>query len=146
MLYNPKNILDRHNARLYLENLLKGDVPFEIRKKVARRTLKQNAYLHLLLSYFAAETGNTLDYVKMQYFKLTVNREMFVREKYDSLLNRNVRYIASTSELSTEEMTTAIERFRNWSSAEPGIYLPEATSQDEIIAMQIEIEKFKKYL
>lgn len=145
MIYNPKNPLDVKNARLYFDKLIKGDMPFEITKKAGRRSLKQNAYLHLILSYFASLTGNTLDYVKLHLFKIVVNPQIFIAEKEDMLIGRT-KYIRSSAELTTDEMTTAIERFRNWSADVASIALPDATSEEELIYMQQEVERYKNYL
>lgn len=43
-------------------------------------------------------------------------------------------------------MTTAIQRFRNWSSMEAGIYLPEPSDQEFLDHIQNEIERHKEYL
>ena len=44
----------------------------------------------------------------------------------------------STADLDTKELTTAIDKFRDYSSAEAGIYLPEP--KDLAILQDIEIE------
>ena len=40
----------------------------------------------------------------------------------------------------------SIDRFRNWAAAEAGIYIPDPTSKDELLLMQIEVEKNKSFL
>lgn len=145
MLYDLGNQLDLQNARTRLENLIRRGCIVEIREIRQRRTIPQNSYLHLLLGYFASQTGNTLEWVKQQYYKRLCNPDLFVGEKDDKLLGK-VKYIKSSTQLNTEEMNLSIERFRNWAASEAGIYLPEPTSAAEIAALQIEVERYKTYL
>lgn len=145
MVYNLSNPLDVQNAKTRLELLIKRGCIIELTEKMQKRTLNQNSYLHLLLGYFASQTGNTLEWVKQQYYKKLCNPDLFIGEREDRFLGR-VRYVRSSADLRTDEMNLSIERFRNWSASEAGIYLPEATSDAEIAAMQIEVERYKTYL
>lgn len=145
MVYNLSNQLDVQNAKTRLELLIKRGSIVELTEKKQKRSLNQNAYLHLLLGYFASQTGNTLEWVKQQYYKKLCNPDLFIGEREDLFLGR-VKYVRSSADLRTDEMNLSIERFRNWSAAEAGIYLPEATSEAEIAALQVEVERFKTYL
>ena len=145
MVYNLSNQLDVQNAKTRLELLIKRGSIVELTEKKQKRTLNQNAYLHLLLGYFASQTGNTLDWLKQQYYKKLCNPDLFIGEREDLFLGR-VKYVRSSADLRTDEMNLSIERFRNWSAAEAGIYLPEATSEAEIAALQVEVERYKTYL
>ena len=145
MIYNFKSHLDIQNARARLEMLINKQCVAELTEKKPKRSLRQNAYLHTLLGYFASQTGNTLEWVKQQYYKKLCNPDLFIGEKVDKFLGR-VKYVRSSADLNTEEMNLSIERFRNWSAMEAGIYLPEPTNEAEIAAMQIEVERYKTYL
>jgi hypothetical protein len=145
MTYDLTNQLDVQNAKTRLELLIKRGSIVDITEKKQKRTLSQNAYLHLLLGYFASQTGNTLEWVKQQYYKKLCNPDIFIGERDDQFLGR-VRYVRSSADLRTDEMNLSIERFRNWSASEAGIYLPEPTSEAEIAAMQVEVERYKTYL
>lgn len=145
MIYNLSNQLDVQNAKTRLELLIKRGCVVELSEKKAKRSLSQNRYLHLLLGYFASQTGNTLEWVKQQYYKKLCNPDLFIGEREDLFLGR-VKYVRSSADLRTDEMNLSIERFRNWSAAEAGIYLPEATSEAEIAALQVEVERYKTYL
>ena len=145
MLYNLSSPLDVQNARTRLEMLVKRGCTIELSEKKAKRSLSQNRYLHLLLGYFASQTGNTLEWVKQQYYKKLCNPDIFIGEREDLFLGR-VKYVRSSADLRTDEMNLSIERFRNWSATEAGIYLPEATSEEEIAALQVEVERYKTYL
>ena len=145
MIYNLSSQLDVLNARTRLEFLIKRGCIVELIEKKQKRTINQNAYLHLLLGYFASQTGNTLEWVKQQYYKKLCNPDLFIGEREDKFIGR-VRYVRSSADLRTDEMNLSIERFRNWSASEAGIYLPEATSEAEIAALQVEVERYKTYL
>ena len=145
MLYDLSNPLDVQNARVRLEFLIKRSCIAELTEKKQKRTLNQNSYLHLLLGYFASQTGNTLEWVKQQYYKKLCSPDIFIGEKDDPFLGR-VKYVRSSADLRTDEMNLTIERFRNWSASVAGIYLPEATNEAEIAALQVEVERYKTYL
>ena len=48
--------------------------------------------------------------------------------------------------MTTEEMTEAIERFRNWASKEVGIYLPAPHEHELLIQMAIETQRQSKFI
>ena len=145
MVYNLSSQLDVQNARVRLESLVKRSCIIELTEKRQKRTLDQNAYLHVLLSYFAAMTGNTLRWVKEEYYKKLCNPDLYIYMKDDPFLGR-VPITRSSSDLRTDEMSLSIDRFRNWAAQEGGIYLPDATSKEEIASMSIEVERYKTYL
>lgn len=145
MIYNLSSQLDAQNAKTRLELLIKRGSVIELTEKKQKRSLSQNAYLHLLLGYFASQTGNTLEWVKQQYYKKLCNPDLFIGEREDSFLGR-VKFVRSSADLRTDEMNLSIERFRNWSAAEAGIYLPEPTNEAELAALQVEVERYKTYL
>lgn len=146
MTYNLSNALDAEGARTRLEALIKKGAVAELTEKRLGRTLSQNAYLHLIIGYFASQTGNTAEWVKQQYYKETCNPDLFLREKYDDLLGKRVKYLRSSTDLNTEEMSLSIDRFRNWSAAEAGIYLPDAMNQAEMAALMAEVERYRAYI
>lgn len=146
MLYNCSNPLDKANflerAKLLAE---RGDV-VEMRTK-KQRTLKQSAYLHCLFDYFGCQYGEDGAYVKEEYFKKLINPDYFVLKKgVDRFTGKEHWQVRSTADLTTEEMSVCIDRFRNWSSKEAGIYLP--TPEEGLLLRQCEIEisKAQRYL
>ncbi len=138
-IYDTSKSEDKNRAEAYFEQLIKSGSVIELKKK-QKRTLNQNSYLHLILSWFASETGYTLEYVKTEFFKRLCNPDIF-NVNVHGIFGR-VKDLRSTTELDTKEMTTAIDRFRNWSGSEAGIYLP-APNEDEYL-QQIEIEISRK--
>lgn len=146
MKYDISNSLHREQARKRLEALLsKEHGIIDLSEVKPQRSIKQNKYLHLLLGFFASEYGETIEYVKEQYFKLAANRSIFLRERDDKLAGR-VSYLRSTRDLDKGEMQMAIERFRNWSSINAGIYLPSADEHRLLELAEIEISRNKNFL
>ena len=142
MIYDLKNQVHRDQFSRRSNSLFeKGQDVVELKVRTSR-SLRQNAYLHLILGWFAAETGNTREYVKREYFKRLVNAEIFVRLVDDRWLGKT-EIILSSAEVSKEEMTIAIERFRNWSSQEAGIYLPSADEKNYLEQMEIELGRYR---
>lgn len=145
MLYDLHNALQIENFKIRVEKFLQKKAVVELTEKKERRSLAANAYLHVILSYFAAVTGNTMSYVKLNYYKLHCNRDIFVVEQDDKLIGKK-HIIRSSSTLTSDEMSLSIERFRNFASAEAGIYIP---SGEESLALQqcrIEIERNKEFI
>lgn len=91
------------------------------------------------------QTGNTLDDVKNNYFKKYCNHELFVTTKtYEHI--GEVEVLRSSAELTTGELTTAIERFRNWAASEAGIFLPSPDEEEFLVAIEKEMQKHRDWL
>ena len=136
MIYNPNKQIDVQNARTRLEWLILNKKLFELTQKRERRSVSQNSYLHLIFSWFAMQTGYTIEEVKQELFKRHVNKQIFCDGKKDGVVE--IVKWRSTSSLDTKEMTMAIDRFRDFSSKEAGIYLPEPN--DLAMLQDIEIQ------
>lgn len=145
MVYDTSNPLDKANFLLRAKKLADKGAIIELTEKKPRRSLPQNKYLHVLLAYFGTQTGNTLEWVKQQYYKKLVNPDLFIREKEDKYLGR-IKALRSSADLDTAEMSLSIERFRNWAAQEVGVYLPSADEYIIIQQMEIEIERNKEFL
>lgn len=145
MLYDTSNPLDKANFLLRAKKLAESGVIVDLTEKKPRRSLPQNKYLHVILAYFGTQTGNTLEWVKQQYYKKLVNPDLFIREKEDKYLGR-IKVLRSSADLDTSEFSLSIERFRNWAAQEVGIYIPSADEAILIQQMEIEIERNKEFL
>ena len=145
MIYNLSSPLDKANFLLRTKKLAESGVIVDLTEKKPRRSLPQNKYLHVILAYFGAQTGNTLEWVKQQYYKKLVNPDLFIREKEDKYLGR-IKVLRSSADLDTNEFSLSIERFRNWAAQEAGIYIPSADEAILIQQMEIEIERNKEFL
>lgn len=144
MLYDLTNPLDRDRFKRRCNALFTKQGIVELTEKT-QRSSQQNKYLHLLLGYLAMETGNELDYVKEIFYKRAANKDLFVRENDDQILGK-VEYLRSSADLSKEEMTLSIDRFRNWSSQTAGIYLPTANEQEFLASIEYEMSRYKQWI
>lgn len=145
MRYDGANELHAAQARARLEKLIRGRKVFDLTEKKPQRSLSQNSYMHVILAYFACQYGETAEYVKREYFKKLVNPATFIREREDRFLGR-IKYLRSSADLTTDEMTLCIDRFRNWSAESAGIYLPIPDEGRLISLMEIEIERNKEFI
>ena len=149
MLFVLSNEKDRQDFRRYVNDVYlwgceKGGV-VEIKKRHRPRSLQQNAYLHVCLALFASEFGLTLEEVKYDIFKKKCNAEIFV-SKRKNRRGQEISYIRSSSDLDTAEMTQAIERFRNFSAMEAGLYIPAPDEHDAILEAEKQIARYAEYL
>ena len=151
-LYNLNNPYDRQRFKEKANALVAAREYVELKKKHTQRSLAQNSYLHLLLGYFASEFGYTLEEVKVDgyeskfdIFKKHCNPDIFIRQRRNKRGNE-VRYVRSSTELDKEEMTRAIERFRNYSSAQCGLYLPEPNEHESIFFAQQQVEAYQEFM
>lgn len=92
-------------------------------KKWANRTLSQNAYLHLILGYFAATYGYSMFHTKVRIFKMIVNPEYLTKERV-SKDGECFLDIISTKDLDKATFALCTDRFLNY-SAKGGLRLPE---------------------
>ena len=144
-LYNLKNPYDRQKFKERANAMVLAQEYVELTKKHTQRSLAQNSYLHLLLGYFASEFGYTLEEVKFEIFKKTCNPDIFIRQRRNKR-GYEVKYVRSSSELDKLEMTRAIDRFRNYSSAQCGLYLPEANEHEAIFFAQQQVEQYQNFV
>ena len=140
MIYDLKYPKQVKEAYAYLENLEEHQCKVEIKKKSPLRSLNQNAYLHMILGYFAACYGCSLDEAKVDFYKRTCNREIFERER-ENKNGQKVKYLRSSATLDTKEFTLTIDRFRSWSAMVAEIYLPAPNEEQFLEFCQREIEK-----
>lgn len=146
MVYDLNTDIDRERFRRRAEALMTRRAVVECSERKPRRSSPQNRYLHVLLGEFAMQTGCTLSHVKTEYFKRHCNPELFVRTVYDRLTHREVEILRSSRDLDTGEMTTAIERFRNWAAAEAGIDLPSPDDTGWIEFIEREMQHLQVWL
>lgn len=142
MIYNTSEPLERNQfiekAKYYIQ---KGK-RVELKVKHPRRSIAQNSYLHLILTWFGLEIGLTMAEVKLEIFKKHVNPTLFYDGEVESKVpGITVERWRSSASLDTAEATLAIDRFRNFASVECGIYLHEPTDLVAIQQLENEISK-----
>lgn len=131
MWYNLKNPLEIDKFKDRVTELRNKGAVVELTEKRAR-SLQANKYLHLMLSKFALEYGYTLDEVKTHFYKITVNPDIYIRERVDKFSGEIYKYVRSSAELTSDEMSKSIEAFREFWLEEGGYRFP---SSDEYIAL-----------
>lgn len=149
-LFNLHNEFERQQFKEYCnkvyEECIKAPLGLvEIKKKHRQRSSSQNAYLHVCLAYYASEFGYSIEEVKQDIFKRKLNKDIFEVERTNKR-GEKVKRLRSSSDLDVLEMTKAIERFRNWSSAVAGLYIPAANETEALFEAQRQIEKYEEYL
>jgi hypothetical protein len=146
MILDAKKEFDIERARTRLEKLIENKSKFELTEKKPVRSVSQNAYLHLIIGWFAIEYGETIEYVKRMMFKKLVNPKIFIFERENKKTGEKRKELRSSADLDSREMTEAIDRFRDYSSKEFGVYLPEAGEMDFLNEIKTQIENNKNYL
>lgn len=149
-LFNLHNEYERQQFKAYCkkveEECIKAPLGLvEVKKKHRQRSDSQNRYLHVCLGYFASEFGLSLEEVKQDIFKRKLNKEIFEVERVNRR-GQKVRRLRSTRDLDSLELTNALERFRNWSSAVAGLYIPSPNETEAFFAAQQQMEQYEQYL
>lgn len=143
MQYDLSSDFQRKAFLARVDNLMDKGAVVELTEK-AFRSLNQNRYLHLLIGVVAMETGNTLEDAKTYYFKKVVNPDLFQVYVKDNMGN-TIDRLRSTAELTKEEMSMAIDRFKRW-GAENGIYMPNPDDASLLREIEVEMGRMKSYL
>ena len=142
MIYNLNDSHDMERFSCRANKLIEQKRTVEL-KEVTTRSLRQNNYLHLILPAFAIETGYSVECVKQNFFKMKCNEVIFL-QTVDGMFGKEM-ILRSTADISKQEMSTAIDRFRNW-SANQGFYLPEPNETETLKKIAVEQSKIKQYL
>ena len=132
MKYNLSNDKEAQAAFTYLTKLVGSESIAEVKKVNPNRSLKQNAYLHLLLGAFGDHFGYTLEEAKTIYKQ--INKGVYQYEKKGRTFTR------SSADLDTKEMTITIDKFRE-KSKEAGCPLPAATDKEWLMSIENMIEQ-----
>ena len=138
MIYKTSNPIEADKARLRLDKLIEKGAKVDMTEKRGNRTLQQNNYLHLLLSYYGLEIGYTLEEMK-EIFKRDICPSIF---KYNK---GNHTFYRSTAELNTLEMTKAIEHLKEHAEIH-GYPLPDAEDQDRMDWLINQLETYNNYM
>ena len=144
MLYDLSNSYQAAEFRDKVKQVLEQGWVVELKRKFPKRTLPQNNLLHLWLGYFASEYGCSLDEAKVEYYKKLCNKDIFEVEVTNKR-GQTVKVLRSSADLTTEEMSKSMDRFRNWAMM-GGIPLPQPEDKEFILHCQREIERYKSYV
>jgi hypothetical protein len=145
MKYNLKNDFEYEKLilRVKRDRELKNTVEYS--KPNKKRSLSINAYLHVLIQYFAVEYGETTRYVKKEIYK-DINRDIYYIEFKNKKQGYSRDELRSSADLTDAEMALSIERFKNYAAKEAGILLPSSDQKEFLEHCMSEIEKNKYYI
>lgn len=127
MIYDPRSPLDIKKAEARFGKLIKGERPFELREVKDRhlteehaRTLRQNSTIHMWFTVLAEEIGCT-----MEECKRDVKRHILGRKPVYNVLTGETDWDDyKTSEMTTAELSSFMERFKAFADTDFGCYLP----------------------
>lgn len=144
MLFDTSNPLQKEQFKARSAKLAESGKVVELTEKKPVRTSNQNRYLWILIGYWATQTGYTKDESESIYKE--VNKDIYFVEK--EIAGVRTIYVRHTYELDTEEMSSSIEKWRNWSARNEAfpVYLPAPNEEYLIQLAEIEIEKMSQYL
>jgi hypothetical protein len=144
MIYKLSDTFDLKRFQTRCVNLIEKGARVELieKKPVSGQ---QRKYLHLIFSWFALEYGETKEYVKQIIFKRWVNKDLFKTERANKKTGEIREDWKSTEYINFSDMTTAIDRFRNWSGKQ-GIYLPRPNESNYLEDIEYQIQKNKQWL
>lgn len=135
MKYNRLDKFQENKLQARLEATKDKIVEFkEVRQK---RSLTQNAYLHVCITLYAIEFGYTLNEAKTD-----LKRECsFMRYE-----KNGKQYLKETSKMDSKELTNFIDWLRNYAS-QNGCYIPKSEEYlTNRVAIDNQIETNKQYL
>lgn len=143
-LFNLSNPLDKANFLLRAKKLAESGKIVELTEKKPRRSLPQNNFLWLCLSYWGSQTGYTKEEAETIY--KNVNSDIYYTRRV--IAGIDVEYIRHTYELDTAEMTASIEKWRNWAAMNDAypVYIPSPEDYQLVQMMEVEISKNVSYL
>lgn len=138
MRYNLKDPKDLEAALEYLTKLSSQEAMVNITKVNPNRSLRQNAYYHVLLGVYGLATGHTINQAKTIH-KRYICPDIFAYEK------DGMWFLHSSAEINNEEMTKAIDRLITFGE-ENGVDMPLATDTEKITYYENLIETQGKWL
>lgn len=121
----------------YLKYLTDKGKKFELKEIRKNRSLPQKGYMYIAFKQVQIDTGNDIEEIKQTLFKTICNPDIFIIE------GEYGKYLRSTESLDTKEMSVAIDNFRNYCSAELGIYIPGPNETEKIEMWQAELSRYE---
>lgn len=127
---------DLERFKTYSEKLIEKQAKTELKEIKPKRSINQNSYFHLCVSFFCNEAGYSLTEGK------TVLKRTF--GKFMIYENKGTKFLTSSADIDTLQMTEFIEWIRNTACYENlGVYVP---TPEEYIENQYHIDRELQYL
>ena len=135
MFYDLTNPMELKAAEARFSFLASKGKKITLIEKRKKRTYQQNRYLYLILGWFSIETGFSL--LESKHIYKLQSKEIFVYTR------KGEKFLRSTADIDTEQMSTSIERFRDYSNTTAGIYLPTANENELLNSIENELERYE---
>lgn len=136
MKLDLSNSFDKNKAINYFDKLMKDAKKIELKEVKNIRSIRQNSFLHVVISLFGIETGYTIEEAKT----LLKRQCGLVYHKNDKV------FLMRTRDMKSDELATFIEWIRNYSASQ-GYYICSAEEYTENkFHIDKEIEQNKTYL
>jgi len=132
MIYDLSQKVNIDRALMQFESLARNKKIINIVEVKPRRSYSQNRYLHLMLGFFAMETGYTIEEAKQIYKRL--NGEIYRYKKGKEF------FLKSSADLDTKEMAQSVDKFRDYCVQEAGFYIPEPNEKEKLQALEYELK------
>lgn len=124
MKYDLKKEIDQQNIRTYLDKLIETESKCELKKVYPKRGIPQNSYLHKLITIWGLEFGYFVGEAKDEIKRAlgyTYTKEVVIPGTGEIVTRV---FFKQTSKMDSKELSIFIDKFRDWSSATCGLYLP----------------------
>ena len=138
MTYNLNDQKQYMQALDFIEIAKQNMWHVTLEKKRESRTIQQNKYYWLILRYFGLQYGCTKTEAEY-YFKQICNPDIFCRKKKDKE-DRIIYIVRSTSQLTKQEMISAINNFSVWCSQRQ-IELPRPEDKEMLRYAEQQVER-----
>lgn len=138
MRYDLSRDTEATEAQQFLANCILRDKLIELKIVRPTRSLKANAYYHLLLGICGSEWGYSLAEMKTMH-KRDISPNIFIYYKNDKPFTR------SSADLTSKELSDSIEQLKKYAS-EHSLTLPEPNNEEALNYWQNEIEKAERFI
>ena len=121
MIFKTDNALERERAKVYFNKLISSGKTIEVTEKRKLRTLSQSALFHLWVQVIANHVG----YTSLENCKRDIKRTLLgTREEVSRITGEIQQVDYKTSEMSTVELSSFMDKMKIWAQSELGCYLP----------------------
>lgn len=121
MIFKTSNTFERKRAEVYFNKLISSGKTIELSEKRKARTLNQNALFHLWVQVIADHAG----YTSFENCKRDIKRTLLgTKEEANQFTGEIQQVDYKTSEMSTSELSSFMDKMKIWSQSELGCYLP----------------------
>ena len=143
--YDGTNPVDIQKAKKRVESLIKNRKFFEIRE-ITDKSLSQNNYFHLIVSYFAALCGYSMYHAKQVIVKEQICPDIFMQERFSETTGEAYSHKRSFADLTKEEASTCIETFISYVWEHMDVHLPRPEDLIYLREAQKEVDRCKTFL